>query len=170
MEEGAARTIEQPSDSGAPQHVKADAGGAAPGEALGDSPCRGKETVRITLLEPGPQGQVRLEPDPEYGQATREKELDLDGREPIDLHILWPGNAGSDGAIMQGLYMACGDGRYAAVWGPDYAISLQVRERRVDGWREVVRREQFGAPEHPSLRDIPMHFVGGMYQDVTPEK
>lgn len=169
-EEGSARPVEQASDSGATRLVKADDGGAAPREALEDSPCRDKEKVRITLLQRGPQGQVRLEPDPEYGKATREQELDLDGHEPLDLHILWPGNAGSDGAIMQSLYVACGDGSYAAVWGPDYAISLQVREQRANGWREVVRSEQFGAPEHPTLRDIPMRFVGGTYQDAPPEK
>jgi hypothetical protein len=134
----------------------------------GESPCGDKEKVRITSLQPGPHGQVRLEPDPEYGKATREQELDLDGREPMDLHILWPENAGSDGAIMQGLYMACGDGLYAAVWGPDYAVSLKVREQRVNGWPEVIRSEKSGSPERPSLRSIPMRFEAGMYQDAPP--
>jgi hypothetical protein len=123
-----------------------------------------KEKVRITSLQPGPRGEVRLEPAPGYGKAIREQELDLDGREPRDLHILWPGSEGSDGVLMQGLFMACGDGLYAAVWGPEYAVSLQVRERRVNGWREVIRGEKAGTPDEPSLRHTPMHFKDGEYQ------
>jgi hypothetical protein len=134
-----------------------------------EHPCKSKERVRITPLGPEPEQALQLDPDPGYGRALRSGTPDLDGREPEDLYILFPESFGSDGAQMQALYVGCGEGLFAPVWGPEYTLGLKVLDTRIHGWREVLRREKEEGVTRPSTTRYWMRFEQGQYHDHRKE-
>ena len=116
---------------------------------------------------------VRLSPDPDgLGDGVLAGEPDLDGRGGRDLNVSFPGTHGS-GGVMCALYVHCGGDRYAAVWGPTYAFSLEVRRARANGWREVRWIQDNGRPESPGTYTLRLRFRDGRYQPdprSTPRK
>ncbi|WP_163865188.1 hypothetical protein [Myxococcus eversor] len=132
-------------------------------------PCSRDETFRITTVGKGKQPTVQVEPDPGYGKALRAAEVDLDGRGQQDLYVIFPAEAGSDGATMQALYVHCSGDRYAPVWGPEYTLELKPLDTRTQGWRDVVHREKSGTLDAPKVKRVTMRFQGDTYQDASTE-
>lgn|GEM_PF-5118036 len=155
------------------------AGSAAPTAAQGPGntapapssagPCSRDETFRITTVGKGKQPTVQVEPDPGYGKALRAAEVDLDGRGQQDLYVIFPTEAGSDGATMQALYVHCSGDRYAPAWGPEYTLELKPLDTRTQGWRDVVHREKSGTFDAPTVKRVTMRFQGDTYQDAATE-
>lgn len=143
-------------------------GSTAPG-APAAGPCSRDETFRITTVGKGTRPTVQVEPDPGYGKALRAAEVDLDGRGQQDLYVIFPTDAGSDGATMQALYVHCSGDRYAPVWGPEYTLELKPLDTRTQGWRDVVHREKSGTLDAPKVKRVTMRFQGDTYQDVSTE-
>ncbi|MFY2560796.1 hypothetical protein ACN469_24540 [Corallococcus terminator] len=132
-------------------------------------PCSRDETFRISTVGKGAKPTVQVEPDPGYGKALRAAEVDLDGRGQQDLYVIFPTDAGSDGATMQALYIHCSGDRYAPVWGPEYTLELKPLDTRTQGWRDVVHREKGGTLDAPTVKRVTMRFQGDTYQDASTE-
>jgi len=171
---GAASTVATPAES-----ATTDAGAlsaAAPGDAGRlaqpqdpSHPCTAGEGVRATVLGNGARPALQLEPDPGHGEALRVSEVDLDGLGQPDLYVLFSTNFGSDGALVQALYVHCSGDRYAPVWGPEYTLELKPLGTRTRSWLDVVRREKAGTPEAPTQKQVTLRFQGGTYEDARPE-
>ncbi|MCP3162567.1 hypothetical protein [Myxococcus qinghaiensis] len=163
----------------APAKAQGSGGTTAPATAQGPGsttpapssagPCSRDETFRITTVGKGKQPTVQVEPDPGYGKALRAAEVDLDGRGQQDLYVIFPTEAGSDGATMQALYVHCSGDRYAPVWGPEYTLELKPLDTRTQGWRDVVHREKSGTLDAPTVKRVTMRFQGDTYQDAATE-
>ncbi|NTX33507.1 hypothetical protein HUA78_03570 [Myxococcus sp. CA033] len=144
------------------------AGSPAP-TASASGPCARDETFRITTVGKGTRPALQVEPDPGHGKALRAAEVDLDGRGQQDLYVVFPTDAGSDGATVQALYVHCSGDRYAPVWGPEYTLELKPLDTRTQGWRDVVHREKGGTLDAPTTKRVTMRFQGDTYQDASTE-
>jgi hypothetical protein len=160
---GPSQTPGRRADPAAPSAIPDAGGGGAAARLPG--PCEREDVVRITPLSKEARPVLRIEPDPGHNTAIRQAELDLDGRNQLDLYVLFPEDFGSDGAQVQALYAHCKDDRYAPVWGPEYTLELKALDTRFNGWREVKRREKVGTHEKPDIAWYVMRFQEFTYQD-----
>jgi hypothetical protein len=120
------------------------------------------------VLGNGARPALQLEPDPGHGEAVRVSEVDLDGLGQPDLYVLFPTDFGSDGALVQALYVHCRGDRYAPVWGPEYTLELKPLGTRTGSWLDVVRREKAGTPAAPTQKQVTLCFQGGHVRGRAP--
>jgi hypothetical protein len=112
-------------------------------------------------MEQGDTGPVRIEPDPGLGSAKLYKRVDLNGDERKDLLLRFPGACGNHGECPIGIYLDCGEGSYARLWGPEYAVDLEVQPGR-GSWREL-KWSQAGGGGKATFRTL--RFEQGAYQE-----
>ena len=148
-----------------PTHVTADAGGL-PSSAL-PGPCASVQDVTPVSIQPvAPADKTRLslQPDPGLGGARLYKRVDLNADGSEDLLLRFPGACGTEGECPIGIYLNCDGERYARLWGPEYAVDLDV-QRGKGPWLEFKWSQSAGGGK-ATLRVL--RFAQGAYQE--PEK
>lgn len=137
---------------------------AAPAAEIAPDPaCR----WAITLED---DGAARVEPDPGMGMATVVWQGALNEDEGEDLLLRFPEGCGNYGECPYALYVACahsqggGDGHYREVWGPDYAMDVQMGKIGDDGWRSILRMQREGDQMH----EEPLAYTDGGYRPTAP--
>jgi hypothetical protein len=105
--------------------------------------------------------------DESEGEITWKGKLDPDDRD--DLILLFHGTAGNWGEILYSAYVGCGNGHYAPVFGPDYALELVPADADPAGHRRLRWVSRNDSQERPDTITTELRFdASGCYVPVAP--
>lgn len=154
----AARTLEaatMPSELASPPSCK-----PAPKPET-DHPCSVQALVSLPT-----DGSLIPFGDGSEGEVTWRGKLDPDDRD--DLILLFHGTAGNWGEILFSAYLGCGNGGYAPVFGPDYALELLPTDREPSGYRRLRALSRNASHDHPGTITTELRFdASGCYSPVA---
>ena len=100
--------------------------------------------VRVQHLRSEEDREVfAVDPEPELGgEASRMWEGDLNGDGHADLVLRFFELCGNYGDCPFAVYAGCGEDRFVPVWGPRYAVALEIPKSSPSaGWAELVQVE-----------------------------
>jgi hypothetical protein len=127
-------------------------------------PC----SVQTTVSLPTDGSPVAFEDESE-GEISWRGRLDSDERD--DLILFFHGTAGNWGEILFSAYVGCGNGRYAPVFGPDYALELVPADQDAGGYRRLRWVTRIASNERPGTITTELRFdTSGCYVPLAPAK
>ncbi len=144
-----------------------------PSELASPPPCRPAPKPETnhpcsvqTLVSLPTDGSLIPYGDGSEGEVTWRGKLDPDDRD--DLILLFHGTAGNWGEILFSAYLGCGNGGYAPVFGPDYALELLPTDPEPSGYRRLRAVSRNASHDHPGTITTELRFdASGCYSPVA---
>ncbi|HSC87956.1 MAG TPA: hypothetical protein VLC09_11820 [Polyangiaceae bacterium] len=65
------------------------------------------------------------------------------------------------------VYLGCSGSSHRRVYGPEYAVQVDVGARQRDGVRQLIKVERWGDAARPEVRYVPLNYVGDRYVEGT---